>query len=166
MAQITLEGNPFNTVGDLPAVGSKAPAFTLTNTDLADVSLQDFAGKKVVLNIFPSLDTPVCADSIRRFNQEAAGMENAVVLCISADLPFAFTRFCSTEGIEKVVSLSVFKSPAFGKDYGVGIEEGVLSGLLSRAVVVVDEEGNVAYTEQVPEIAQEPDYAAALSVLN
>ncbi len=166
MAQITLEGNPFNTVGDLPAVGSKAPDFTLTNTDLADVSLQDFAGKKVVLNIFPSLDTPVCADSIRRFNQEAASMDNAVVLSVSADLPFAFTRFCSTEGIENVVSLSVFKSPAFGKDYGVGIEEGVLSGLLSRAVVVVDEAGNVTYTEQVPEIAQEPDYAAALSALN
>ncbi|MEJ2214375.1 MAG: thiol peroxidase [Gammaproteobacteria bacterium] len=165
MAQITLEGNPFNTVGDLPAVGSKAPDFTLTNTDLADATLQDFAGKKVVLNIFPSLDTPVCADSIRRFNQEAAAMDNAVVLCISADLPFAFARFCGTEGIENVVSLSVFKSPAFGKDYGVGIEEGVLAGLLSRAVVIVDEQGNVIYTEQVPEIAQEPDYAAALAAI-
>ena len=165
MTQITLEGNPFNTVGELPSVGSKAPDFTLTNTDLADVSLADYAGKKVVLNIFPSLDTPVCADSIRRFNQDAGGIDNTAVLCISADLPFAFARFCSTEGIDNVVSLSVFKNPAFGKDYGVGIEEGVLSGLLSRAVVVVGEDGNVAYTEQVPEIAQEPDYDAALAAL-
>lgn len=165
MTQITLQGNPFNTVGELPAVGSEAPAFTLTNPDLADVSLANYAGKKVVLNIFPSLDTPVCADSIRRFNQEAGSIDNAVVLCISADLPFAFARFCSTEGIENVVSLSVFKTPSFGKDYGVAIEEGPLTGLLSRAVVVVGEDGKVAYTEQVPEIAQEPDYAAALAAL-
>ena len=165
MAQITLEGNPFNTVGDLPEVGSKAPGFTLTGTDLADVSLDQFAGKKVVLNIFPSLDTPVCADSIRHFNKEAGSMDNAVVLCISADLPFAFSRFCTTEGLDNVVSLSTFKSPAFGKDYGVGIEEGVLAGLMSRAVIVVDEAGNVTYTEQVPEIAQEPDYASALAAL-
>ena len=165
MAQITLEGNPFNTVGDLPAVGSQAPGFTLTDTDLADVTLAQFAGKKVVLNIFPSLDTPVCADSIRRFNKEASSMDNSIVLCISADLPFAHARFCSTEGLENVVSLSTFKSPAFGKDYGVGIEEGVLAGLMSRAVIVVDESGKVAYTEQVPEIAQEPDYDAALAAL-
>jgi len=165
MAQITLEGNPFNTVGDLPAVGSQAPAFTLTDTDLADVTLSQFAGKKVVLNIFPSLDTPVCADSIRRFNKEASSMDNAVVLCISADLPFAHARFCSTEGLEDVVSLSTFKSSSFGKDYGVGIEEGVLAGLMSRAVVVVDESGKVTYTEQVPEIAQEPDYDAALAAM-
>jgi thiol peroxidase len=165
MAQITLEGKPFNTVGELPAVGSMAPDFTLTGTDLSDVTLGQFAGKKVVLNIFPSLDTPVCADSIRRFNKEAASMENTVVLCISADLPFAFSRFCGVEGISNVVSLSTFKSPAFGRDYGVGIEEGVLAGLMSRAVVVLDTNGKVVYTEQVPEIAQEPDYPAAMAAL-
>ena len=165
MAQITLEGNPFNTVGDLPAVGSQAPGFSLTGKELNEVTLDQYAGKKVVLNIFPSLDTPVCADSMRRFNKEAGGMDNAVVLCISADLPFAFARFCSTEGLDNVVSLSTFRSPMFGKDYGVGIEEGVLAGLMSRAVVVVDESGKVIYTEQVPEIAQEPNYEAALAAL-
>lgn len=165
MAQITLEGNPFNTVGDLPAVGSQAPGFTLTGTDLGDVTLEKYSGKKVVLNIFPSLDTPVCADSVRRFNKEASSMDNTVVLCISADLPFAFARFCSTEGLNDVVSLSTFKSPDFGRDYGVGIAEGVLAGLMSRAVVVLDESGKVVYTEQVPEIVQEPDYDAALAAL-
>ncbi len=165
MAQITLEGNPFNTVGELPAVGSQAADFTLTGTDLGDVTLSQFSGKKVVLNIFPSIDTPVCADSVRRFNKEASSADNTVVLCISADLPFAHARFCGAEGLDDVISLSTFKSPAFGNDYGVGIEEGVLAGLMSRAVVVVDESGKVTYTEQVPEIAQEPDYDAALAAL-
>jgi thiol peroxidase len=165
MARITLEGNPFNTVGELPAVGSQAADFTLTGTDLGDVNLSQFSGKKVVLNIFPSIDTPVCADSVRRFNSEASSRDNATVLCISADLPFAHARFCGAEGLENVISLSTFKSPAFGNDYGVGIDEGALAGLMSRAVVIVDESGKVTYAEQVPEIAQEPDYDAALAAL-
>ena len=165
MAQITLEGNPLNTVGELPAVGSSAPAFSLTKTDLADASLSDYAGKKVILNIFPSIDTPVCADSTRRFNQEVSGLDNTVVLCISADLPFALGRFCGAEGLDDVISMSTFRSAGFGKDYGVEIADGVLSGLMSRAIVVVDEQGNVTYTEQVPEIAQEPDYDAAVAAV-
>ncbi|MGD2116783.1 MAG: thiol peroxidase [Chromatiales bacterium] len=165
MATVTLEGNPFNTVGELPAVGSPAPAFSLTGTDLAEVSMDQFAGKKLVLNIFPSIDTPVCADSVRHFNKDAGSADNTAVLCISADLPFAHARFCGAEGLDNVISLSTFRSPAFGRDYGVGIEEGPLSGLMSRAVVLVGEDGKVIYTEQVPEIAQEPDYAAAMAAL-
>ena len=165
MARITFKGDPIETLGELPEVDSKAPAFTLVGVDLGDVNLQDFFGKKMVLNIFPSLDTPVCASSIKRFNEAAAGLDNTVVLCISADLPFAYTRFCSTEGIKNVISLSVFRSPQFGREYGVTIKTSALAGLLSRAVVVINENGEILYTEQVPEIAQEPDYDAALQAL-
>lgn len=165
MAQVTFKGNPVKTAGAVPAVGAKAPAFVLAGKDLSDVKLADFAGKKVVLNIFPSIDTPVCAMSVRRFNAEAASLGDTVVLCISADLPFAHGRFCSVEGLEKVVPLSVFRSPEFGKDYGVVIAEGPLRGLLSRAVVIVDGAGQVLYAEHVAEITSEPDYEAALRAL-
>ncbi len=166
MAKITLQGNPFNTVGDLPKVGTKAPDFKLTNSDLGDVSLDAYKGKKVVLNIFPSLDTPVCATSVRKFNAEAEKLDNTVVLCISKDLPFAHKRFCATEGLENVVSLAEMREDAeFSKTYGVGIADGPLAGLMSRAVVVLNEEGNVVYQEQVPEIAQEPNYEEALKAI-
>ncbi|MHB8809088.1 MAG: thiol peroxidase [Desulfobulbaceae bacterium] len=160
MAQITLQGNPIRTIGELPAVNSQAPAFTLTRTDLSDCTLADFAGQTVVLNIFPSIDTSVCAASVRRFNAEASGLPDTVVLCVSADLPFAHQRFCEAEGLKGVIPLSVFRSPDFGKRYGVTIVDGPIAGLLARAIVVVNPEGRVTYTEQVPEIAQEPDYAA------
>lgn len=165
MAKITLKGNPINTCGTLPAVGSQAADFVLTKTDFADVSLQNFTGKKIVLNIFPSIDTPVCATSVRRFNAEAVKLNNAVVLCVSVDLPFAHQRFCGAEGLEKVIPVSELRKRKFGEDYGVRIIDGPLAGLLSRAVVVIDEKGKVIYTEQVPEIAQEPNYEAALKVL-
>ena len=165
MAQVAFKGNPVNTAGAVPAVGSKAPAFTVAGKDLSDVKLSDFAGKKVVLNIFPSIDTSVCAMSVRRFNAEASVLGNTVVLCISADLPFAHGRFCSVEGLDKVIPLSVFRSPEFGKDYGVAIAEGPLRGLLSRAVVIVDGAGQVVYAEHVAEITNEPDYEAALRAL-
>lgn len=166
MAKITLKGNPISTVGELPNVGSEAPEFSLTNTDLGEVSLKDYAGKKVVLNIFPSLDTPVCAASVRRFNDEAQKTPNTVVLCISKDLPFAHKRFCTTEGLENVVSLSALREGVdFGKKYGVQIADGPLAGLMSRAVVIVDESGKIAYTQQVPEIVEEPDYEKALAAL-
>ena len=165
MATITFKGNPTETSGALPDIQTKAPAFTLAKTDLSDVSLKDFTGKKLVLNIFPSIDTPVCAASTRRFNEEAGNLDNTVVLCISADLPFAHNRFCEAEGLKDVIPLSVFRSPAFGKDYGVTITGGPLSGLLSRAIVIIDTGGKVIYTEQVPEIAEEPDYDSALQAL-
>lgn len=165
MATITLKGNEIHTVGDLPAVGSAAPDFTLVKSDLSDASLGDFAGKKVVLNIFPSLDTAVCAASVRRFNAEASKLDNTVVLCVSRDLPFAHSRFCAAEGLENVVSLSEMRGPGFGDAYGVRITDGPLAGLMSRAVVIVGADGKVVYTEQVPEIAQEPDYEAALRAL-
>jgi len=165
MAQVAFKGKPVKTAGDLPAVGTKAPTFTLTGGDLSDVSLAKYAGKKVVLNIFPSIDTPVCAASVRRFNAEASALGDTAVLCISADLPFAHGRFCTVEGLDKVVPASVFRSPDFGKDYGVAITEGPLSGLLSRAIVIVDGTGQVVYTEHVAEITQEPDYEAALRAL-
>jgi thioredoxin-dependent peroxiredoxin len=165
MATITLKGNPIETIGELPAVGSKIPGFTLTKTDLSDCALADFAGKNIVFSIFPSIDTPVCAASVRRFNSDASSLENTVVLCVSADLPFAHNRFCEGEGLENVVSLSNFRSSKFGKDFGVEITTGPLSGLLSRAVVIVDEDGVVKYTEQVPEITQDPDFDAALAFL-
>lgn len=165
MAKITFKGNPVETIGTLPAVNSKAPDFRLTKTDLSDVSPADFPGKKIVLNIFPSIDTPVCAMSVRRFNDEAAKLENTVVLCISADLPFAQDRFCGAEGLNNVIPLSVFRSGSFGKEYGVTITSGALSGLLSRAVVIINENGSITYTEQVADIATEPDYAAALDAL-
>ena len=164
MAEITFRGNPIHTVGELPAVGSPAPDFTLTGGNLANVTVSDFAGQSLVLNIFPSIDTGVCQASVRAFNEKAGGREGVTVLNVSADLPFAQTRFCGAEGIENVSSASTFRSD-FGATYGVTMSEGPLAGLLSRAVVVVGPDGNVAYTEQVPEIAQEPDYDAALAAL-
>lgn len=163
MAQITLRGNPINTVGDLPAVGAQAPAFALTGTDLGEIANGQFDGKAVVLNIFPSVDTPVCATSVRSFNERAAATGVSVV-CVSKDLPFALKRFCGAEGIENVVSASAFRS-SFGEDYGITIADGPMAGLLGRAVVVVGADGNVAYTELVPEIGSEPDYDAAISAL-
>jgi len=165
MATITLKGNAIETVGTLPAKASAAPDFTLVKSDLSEVSLATYKGKKIVLNIFPSIDTPVCAASVRRFNQTAGELADTAVLCISADLPFAHTRFCETDGLKNVESLSVFRSPAFGKDYGVTIATGPIAGLLSRAIVIIGAGGKVIYTEQVPEITQEPDYAAALAAL-
>jgi thiol peroxidase len=165
MAQITLKGNPINTIGELPAVGSKAPAFTLVKDDLSIKTLADYKGQKVVLNIFPSLDTGTCAASVRRFNAEASKLDNTVVLCISKDLPFAQARFCGAEGLKDVHNLSDFRGGQFGKDYGVEIVDGPLAGLESRAVVVLDEEGTVIYTQQVGEIVDEPDYDAALAAL-
>jgi len=165
MARITFKGNPVQTAGALPAVGSAAPDFKLTKSDLSDTSLKDYLGKRVVLNIFPSLDTPVCAASVRRFNAEATKLENTVVLCISRDLPFAQGRFCAAEGLNNVITASEYKNSSFSDAYGVRIQDGPLSGLLSRAVAVIDESGKVKYTEQVPEIVQEPDYAAALAAL-
>lgn len=163
MAQITLRGNAINTVGDLPAVGSPAPAFTLTGTDLGAVGSEQFQGKAVLLNIFPSIDTPVCASSVRAFNERAAG-GGAAVLCVSNDLPFAQKRFCGAEGIENVTTASAFRD-SFGADYGITIADGPMAGLLGRAVVVIGADGKVAYSELVPEIAQEPDYDAALAAL-
>jgi thiol peroxidase len=163
MAQITLRGNQINTVGELPAVGSPAPGFTLTGTDLGELSISDYKGSPVVLNIFPSIDTPVCATSVRTFN-ERAGAGGVSVLCISKDLPFAQKRFCGAEGIENVTTASAFRD-GFGEDYGVTIVDGPMAGLLARAIVVIGADGNVAYTELVPEIAQEPNYDAALAAL-
>jgi thioredoxin-dependent peroxiredoxin len=163
MAQITLRGNQINTVGDLPAVGSPAPGFALTGTDLGEVSSSQFRDNPVLLNIFPSVDTPVCATSVRTFNDRAAA-SGAAVLCISKDLPFAQKRFCGAEGIESVTTASAFRD-SFGEDYGVTIVDGPMAGLLARAIVVIGADGNVAYTELVPEIAQEPNYDAALAAL-
>jgi thiol peroxidase len=165
MATIALKGNPIHTSGSLPAPGTKAPDFTLTRGDLADVSLSDFTGKRKLLNIVPSLDTGVCAASARRFNQEASKVPDAVILTVSCDLPFAQKRFCEAEGIEQVVPLSELRTRSFGEAYGVRIVDGPLSGLLSRAIVVLDEGDQVIYTEQVPEITQEPDYERALAAL-
>ncbi len=163
MAEITLKGNPIHTNGELPANGTAAPGFSLTGTDLGDKSLDDFEGKKV-LNVFPSLDTPVCAVSIRQFNERAAGRDGVTVLNVSADLPFAHGRFCAAEGIENAINFSTLRS-SFASDYGLEIVDGPLQGLCSRAVLVLDEANNVVYSEQVPEIAQEPDYDAALAAL-
>ncbi|MEP2935234.1 MAG: thiol peroxidase [Gilvibacter sp.] len=165
MANITLGGTPTHTSGELPTVGQQAPNAVLTKTDMSSCSIQDFTGKNVVLNIFPSVDTGVCAQSIRTFNKEAAGMNNTAVLCISKDLPFAQQRFCGAEGIENVHMLSDYKTGEFGANYGATVMEGAFEGLLSRAVVVIDPQGKVAYTEQVPEIGQEPNYQAALAVI-
>ncbi|NAS13051.1 thiol peroxidase [Poritiphilus flavus] len=165
MATITLGGNTVHTLGELPAVGSSAPNFTLTKDDLSSASLSDFSGKKVVLNIFPSVDTGTCAQSVRQFNQEAAELSNTEVLCISRDLPFAQKRFCGAEGIENVHMLSDFKDHKFGKDYRVEFTDGGFQGLLSRCVVVLNEEGKVLHTEQVGETADEPNYKAALEAL-
>jgi thiol peroxidase len=164
MAEVTLGGNPVNTVGELPAVGSTAPSYTLTGADLSEVTPQSFSGKKVVLNIFPSIDTPTCAASVRAFNKAAADRDDAVVVCVSKDLPFAQARFCGAEGLSNVVTASAFRSD-FGNDFGVQLAEGRLAGLFARAVVVVDEAGKVIHTQLVPEIANEPDYDAALAAL-
>jgi len=165
MAQVTFKGNPVHTAGSLPKVGSAAKDFKVVKTDLSSVSLSEFRGKRVVLNIFPSLDTPVCATSVRRFNVEAAKLDNTVVLCISRDLPFAQKRFCAAEGINNVITGSEYRDLSFSDAYGIRIVDGPLEGLFSRAIVVVDEKGKVLYTEQVPEIAQEPDYDKALAAV-
>jgi thiol peroxidase len=159
MANITLGGNPIETSGTLPAIGSQAPDFELVKNDLSIAKLGDFLGKRVILNIFPSIDTPTCATSVRQFNSMANAMENTVVLCVSRDLPFAQKRFCGAEGLENVINLSDFKTGKFGYDYGLTITTGPLAGLHSRAVVVIDENGLVSYTEQVGEIANEPTYS-------
>ena len=163
MATITLKGNPIHTNGELPAVGTTAPAFSLTTVDLSDKGLGDFAGKKKLLNIVPSLDTPVCAVSTEKFNEAAKTNADLVVLVISADLPFAMGRFCGEKGIENVVNLSLMRGKNFAKDYGVFIEDGPMAGITARAVVVIDENDRVVYAELVPEIAQEPNYEAALA---
>lgn len=165
MAQITFKGNPINTSGKLPEVGTKAPDFNLTASDLSQKSLSDYQGKNVVLNIFPSVDTGVCAQSVRTFNEKVSAADNTVVLCVSKDLPFALSRFCAAEGLQNVETLSDFKSNEFSDAYGVKMTDGPLNGLLSRAVIVVNPEGNVIYNEQVPEIGQEPDYNNALNAL-
>ena len=165
MATVTLGGNTINTIGNLPTIGTKAPEFELVKNDLSVVKLSDYAGKKLVLNIFPSIDTGTCAASVRTFNEKASSLANTTVLCISRDLPFAQKRFCGAEGLENVENLSDFKSGAFGKNYGLEITDSVLSGLHSRVVIVLDENSNVIYTEQIAEIADEPNYEAALAVL-
>ena len=165
MAETALGGNPVHTSGDLPAVGSVAPAFTLTGSDLGPISSADLAGSRVVLNIFPSIDTPTCASSVRTFNERAAELDNTTVLCVSADLPFAAGRFCGAEGIENVKTGSTFKNSEFLADYGVRLIDGPLEGLTARAVVVVDETGSVVHQQLVAEIADEPDYDAALAAL-
>ncbi|TYA59308.1 thiol peroxidase [Formosa maritima] len=165
MARVTLKGNEIQTSGTLPKVGTKAPDFKLTTTELNTKSLSDFLGSKVVLNIFPSVDTGTCAQSVRQFNQEAAELENTKVLCISRDLPFALGRFCGAEGLNNVTSLSDYKDGCFGKDYGLDFTTGPLEALHSRCVIVLDENGTVKYTEQVSEITEEPNYKAALEAL-
>lgn len=165
MATVTLGGNPIHTNGELPKTGSKAPDFKLVNTDLSIASLADFAGSKVVLNIFPSIDTGTCATSVRTFNAKASALSNTKVLCISRDLPFAQKRFCGAEGLENVINLSDFNTGSFGKDYGLEITDSVLAGLHSRVVIVLDENGVVKYAEQVPEIADEPNYESAIAAL-
>jgi len=164
MTQITLGGNPIHTEEDLPAVGSSAPDFSLTAANLSSISKADLAGKRVVLNIFPSVDTPVCATSVRKFNEAASSLDNTVVLCVSADLPFAQSRFCGAEGLSNVQTGSTFRD-GFGTAYGVEIAEGAFSGLLARAVVVLNESGTVVHSQMVAEIAQEPDYDAAIASL-
>lgn len=166
MATITLQGNNIETSGTLPKKGEKAPDFKLTASDLSSKTLNDFKGHNMILNIFPSVDTGVCATSVRTFNKKASELENTKVLCISHDLPFAFARFCGAEGLNNVINLSDFKNGSFGKDYGLEITEGAFEGLHSRCVIVVNHEGTVIYTEQVPEISQEPNYEAAINSLS
>ncbi|MBY0483239.1 thiol peroxidase [Nitrosomonas sp.] len=162
---VTLKGNPIKIEGTFPKVGQKAPAFSLVNRDLADVTLANYAGKKKVLNIVPSLDTPVCAISTRKFNQQASNMDNTVVLIIAADLPFAMSRFCDAEGLDKVITLSTMRGANFMKDYGVFISDSAFAGITARAVIVLDESDTIIYAELVPEIADEPNYEAALAAL-
>ena len=165
MAKITFhEETPVNTIGELPAVGTKAPAFEVLGAELNTITGTDFAGKNIILNIFPSVDTGVCATSVRTFNKDAAALDNTVVLCVSNDLPFAIGRFCAAEGIENAVTTSAFRS-SFGQDFGVTMTDGPLEGLLARAVVVVNPAGEVVYTELVPEITNEPNYEAALAAV-
>lgn len=166
MAFITLGGNPVETIGNLPQIGKKAPDFTLSALDLSTKKLSDFLGTKIILNIFPSVGTGVCSASVRKFNEEASKIGNTKILCISKDLPFAQKDFCAAEGIENVVMLSAFINNTFGKEYGVLIMNGKFQGLLSRSVLVLDEKGEVIYSEQVPEIAEEPDYQSALNALS
>ncbi|KIA81984.1 peroxidase [Chromobacterium piscinae] len=165
MATVTLRGNPVEVAGKLPAKGEQAPALQLTGADLAEVSLASYAGKRKILNIFPSVDTPTCATSVRKFNEKAAALADTVVLCVSADLPFAQKRFCGAEGIESVVTLSTFRNAGFAEAYGVKLASGPLAGLTARAVVVLDADDKVLYSQLVGEIADEPDYAAALAAL-
>lgn len=164
MAKITLAGNPINTVGELPKIGETAQDFTLVASDLSEKTLSDFKGKRIVLNIFPSIDTGVCATSVRRFNEETSSLENTLVINVSKDLPFALNRFCASEGLQNVINLSDFRGN-FGKNYQVEITDGPLKGLLSRSVIILNENAEVIYTEQVPEIKQEPDYEEALKIL-
>nr|WP_298925864.1 thiol peroxidase [uncultured Allomuricauda sp.] len=165
MASITLGGAPANTVGELPSINTNAPSFKLTKSDLSEVSLSDYTGHKLVLNIFPSVDTGTCAKSVRQFNEEAAKLENTTVLCISKDLPFAQARFCGAEGIENVDMLSDYKTGSFGKEYGVAFADSAFATLLSRCIVVIDQNGKIVHTEQVAETADEPNYKAALEAL-
>lgn len=165
MATVTLGGNPVHTSGELPKVGTKTADFHLVNSDLGTSSLADFSGSRVVLNIFPSIDTGTCATSVRKFNEKASAMENTKVVCVSRDLPFAQKRFCGAEGLENVINLSDFKEGSFGKNFGLEITDGPLAGLHSRVVIVFDENGTILHTEQVAEIADEPNYEAALAVL-
>lgn len=165
MATVTLRGTPVETSGDLPTVGSQAPDFTLVSQDLSETSLADYKGKRVVLNIFPSIDTPTCQQSVRSFNEKAASLDNTVVLCVSPDLPFAQARFCGAENIENVTTASNFRSPEFGQHYGTTFTSGPLMGLLARAVIVIDTDGKITHNELVSEIAQEPNYDSALAAL-
>jgi thiol peroxidase len=165
MATVTLKGSPFQTLGELPSVGSKAPEFSLTASDLSLKTLEDFKGNKLVLNIFPSIDTGICAASVRAFNKEAGNLENTKVVCISRDLPFALGRFCGAEGLDNVITLSDYKYGDFGNNYGLIFTNGPLDALLSRSIVVLDENGNVVYTEQVSETTEEPNYKNALAAL-
>ncbi len=165
MATITLKGDSIHTSGDLPRIGQSAPDFTLTKTDLSEVKLADFKGKPVILNIFPSIDTPTCATSVRKFNQEASKLSDVVVLCVSMDLPFAQSRFCGAEGLDKVIPVSGFRHSEFGQHYGVSIIDGALKGLFARAIVVINAQGQVTYTQLVSEVANEPDYAEALKAI-
>ena len=164
MTSVTFHGSPAHTIGELPAVGSKAPAFELVGADLGSLTSASLAGRRVVLNIFPSVDTGVCATSVREFNKRASGLTNTTVVCVSKDLPFAQARFCGAEGLDDVVTASAFRS-TFGEDYGVTLTDSPLAGLLSRAVVVLDGDATVLYTQQVPEVGEEPDYEAAVAAL-
>lgn len=166
MASITLKGSPFNTCGDLPAVGVQAPAYTLVNGELSDVTLDTYSGKKKILNIVPSLDTPVCATSTRKFNEKASQLNNTVVLIISADLPFAQGRFCETENLKNIIPLSLMRSKDFATDYGVLITDGPLAGITARAIVVIDENNVIIHTQLVGEVADEPDYAKTFAVVS
>jgi thiol peroxidase len=165
MATVTLKSNPIHTIGELPSKNTSAPDFTLVGTDLSEKTLSNYKGKKVILNIFPSIDTPTCATSVRHFNQDAAKLDNTVVLCISRDLPFAQGRFCGAEGIENVEMLSDFREGKFGNDYGIIFTDGPLKGLLSRSIVIIDEQGKVIYTQQVAETTEEPNYEEALKAV-